>query len=244
MRDLTDEIQVYLLPLNQFDDAIVNRSLQLLTDEEQGSAARIRHGETHRNFVMVRSLLRVLLARHLRGEPSTIQLAFSPKGKPRLAGTEPDQGLVFNVSHSGDYGLIAITYDTALGVDVERWRSHSNPESIAARCFSPEELAYWKALPPEHQRQAFHALWSFKEAFAKATGEGISIGLESCAISLPTHPRLISIPERFGSPEDWRLNDIDAGTGYSAGICYRGDQRKLHYAEPRELVNYLFNLVI
>lgn len=241
MRGLEGEVHVCRLNLAPTPDDLAGQCWPLLDGEEQGRATRIRHWETRRNFAMVRSALRFLLGRYLSRDPRSIQFVQGEKGKPRLAGTEPDRGLVFNVSHSGECGLIALARDTALGADVERWRDMANQEGIAERCFSIGELAYWRALPLERKQQAFFSLWCFKEAFAKATGEGITLGLESCVVDLSAQPRLVSIPNQCGSPDAWRLVGIIAGKGHSGGICYRGDERKLHLVDDAELVNSLFS---
>ncbi len=242
---LEGEIHICLLHLAPFNDKAVNRCLYLLDDEERNRTGRIRHWETRRNFVLVRSVLRLLLGRWLSCEPNSIRFMLGVKGKPRLEGTEPDQGLVFNVSHSGDFGLIALACDTAIGVDVERWRTMSNQDDIAKRCFSPDELAHWDRLPPENQQETFYARWSFKEAFVKATGEGIALGLDSCVIDLSAHsPCMTSIPDRYGTPDAWRLKEINVEHGYSAAICYFGSTRKLLNIDTGELVNNLFNHVI
>jgi 4'-phosphopantetheinyl transferase len=244
MGSLNGEIHVCRINLDQFSDDLLLRCRSLLDDDERGRASRIRHKETQRSFVMVRSGLRVWLGRYLSIEPSAIQFVHGDKGKPRLAGTEPDHGLVFNVSHSGSCGLIALACDTALGVDVEKFRAMANLDGIAERCFSAGELAYWQTLPLEHRQQAFFALWNFKEAFVKATGEGITLGLHSCVVDLSSQPQLVSIPNGFGKPDEWRLVKIDAGAAHSAGICYRGTKRKLRILDEAILVNNLFNFPI
>jgi 4'-phosphopantetheinyl transferase len=244
MRNLDGEIHVYCLNLARFPDGLLRNCWSLLDEEERVRASRIRHGVTQSHFVMVRSGLRVLLGRYLACAAGAIRFALGEKGKPRLAGTEPGQGLVFNVSHSGDCGLIALAHDTDLGVDVEKHRAMANLDGIAERCFSPGEFAHWRALPLEHRQGAFFALWSFKESFVKATGEGITLGLETCVVNLTGRPRLVSIPDGCGRPEDWRLDKIGAGADYSAGLCYRGSQRELAVFNEAVLVNTLFNLPI
>jgi 4'-phosphopantetheinyl transferase len=244
MMNLDGEIHVYCFNLARFPDGLFRNCWSLLDEEERGRATRIRHLETQSHFVMVRSGLRLLLARYLACAADTIRFTLGNKGKPRLAGTEPGQGLVFNVSHSGDCGLIALACDTALGVDVEKRRAMANLVGIAERCFSSGELAHWRALPLEQRQQAFFTLWSFKESFVKATGEGITLGLETCVVDLSVQPRLVSIPDGFGKPEDWRLAEIDAGAGYSAGICYRGSERELTVVNEAVWVNTLFNFPI
>jgi len=228
MDALDGGVHVYRLDLAAGSDEAFRQAWALLDGEERGRAARIRHEPTKQSFVSVRAALRVLLGRYLRQAPEAICFALGDKGKPRLAGTEPDQGLVFNVSHSGDCGLIAIACDTSLGVDVERSRAMPHMDGMAERCFAPDELAWWQGLPPARQEQAFFAFWCCKEAFVKATGEGIGLGLESCAVDLSGQPpRLRSIPPRCGRAEDWRLAELDAGPGHRAALCYRGAERPL-----------------
>lgn len=235
------EIHAYCLNLRTFPDELIPHCRSLLDAEEQGRATRITHRETHRRFVLVRASLRALLGRYTSMEPADIRLVLGEKGKPRLAGTLPDQGLVFNVSHSGDYGLIAFAADTALGVDVEKMRTTVHLDDIAQRCFSPKEIAYWRALPADQRQRAFFVLWSFKEAFVKATGAGIGLGLESCVVDLSGHARLASIPKLCGSPDEWRLVEIKAGSDHSACACYHGKERKLRTIDDASLVNTLFN---
>ena len=238
------EIHVCLIDLALFPNDLVDRSRRLLAPEETERANRIVHLETQRSFVIVRASLRALLGRIMGVAPNTIRFELGEKGKPRLAGFKPDEGLVFNVSHSGGRGLIALAYDTTLGVDVEKWRVMKDYAGIAERCFSAGELACWRASPPECQQSVFFALWSLKEAFVKATGEGISLGLASCVVDLARRPRLVSIPPRWGEADAWRLNVIDAGEGFSAGICHFGVERPLKPIVSTELVNTLLNIPI
>ena len=242
MNGLDGEVHVYRLNLADSRYDYSRCFWSLLADDERERALRIRHQETQRCFVLVRSSLRSLLAHYLSCDARSIRFVQGEKGKPRLAGLEPDQGLVFNVSHSGNCGLIAIASDIALGVDVERRRTMTDMEGIAERCFSPSELAYWKALPSGRSLQAFFDFWCFKEAFVKATGQGITLGLESCVVDLSRQPRMDSIPNSCGSPDEWRVAEIDAFANHSAGICYRGVQRKLRHFDEEVLVNILFSL--
>jgi len=241
MMSLDGEIHVYRVYLNPLTDEAYQSLFELLDEEEQSRATRIRHRQTQCSFAIARASLRVILARYLSIKPGDIRLVTGAKGKPRLAGTKTDQGLVFNVTHSGDCGLIACARDTALGVDVESHRPMKEVDGIAERCFSVTELAAWRKLPSSQKLEAFFALWSFKEAFAKATGEGITMGLQSCTVDRYPQPRFLSVPSPYGQPEEWRLVAIDAGVGYSAGICYRDEERKIFLADSGDPVNLLFN---
>jgi 4'-phosphopantetheinyl transferase len=150
---------------------------------------------------------------------------------------------VFNVSHSGDCGLLAFACDTRLGVDVERIRAMTHRDGIAARCFAPGELVWWQGLPEAQLETEFFSFWTCKEAFVKATGEGVSLGLESCVVNLAFKPpRLRSIPPSCGLAEEWRLAEIDAGLGYRAALCYRGMERQLRFADAAAFMTGTLNL--
>ncbi|PZN73142.1 MAG: 4-phosphopantetheinyl transferase [Candidatus Methylumidiphilus alinenensis] len=240
MSGLDREIHVYSLNVAHFLYDYSRCFWSLLADDERERASRIKHQETQQCFVLVRSCLRSLLGRYLSCDARSIRFALGEKGKPRLAGLEPDRGLVFNVSHTGNFGLIAFASDTALGVDVERRRPMTDMDGIAERCFSAGELAHWRALPPDRCLQAFFDYWCFKEAFVKATGQGITLGLESCVVDLSRQPRMDLIPNSYGNPDEWQVAEIDAFADHSAGICYRGAERKLRHFDEEALVNILF----
>ena len=231
MQSLHGAVHVYTLNLAEFPAAAYDRAWRLLDGGERERAGRIRHGATQRAFVQVRAGLRALLGRYLRQAPAAVGFELGAKGKPRLAGTMPGQGLVFNVSHSGDCGLIALALDTCLGVDVERVRSMGHMDGMAERCFAPAEMAYWQGLPEARREAAFFGYWCCKEAFVKATGEGIGLGLEACVVDLRARPpRLLSIPPGHGRPAEWRLAELDTGPGHLAALCWRGAERALRVA--------------
>ncbi|MFM8332974.1 MAG: 4'-phosphopantetheinyl transferase family protein [Candidatus Methylumidiphilus sp.] len=234
---LDGEIHVHRLDLASCADDLASADWNLLDAAERERALRIRHEPTRRCFVHVRAALRSLLAQHLGCGPGTIAFDFGAKGKPRLAGAAPDEGLVFNVSHSGNCGLIALARDTALGVDVERCRAMASRDSMAERCFAAAELAWWRGLPDDARERAFFRLWSCKEAFVKATGIGIALGLADCAVDLSGPPRLAAVPAAWGPVEGWRLAEIDVGPGYAAAVCQLGAARRLCIIDGAKIVN-------
>lgn len=228
---LEGEIHVYRLDLAECQGRPFPRAWALLDAGERERAECIRHEQTRRCFVWVRSCLRNLLGHYMGVAAGGIRFVLNEKGKPRLAGTAPNQGLVFNVSHSGDCGLIALAKDTALGVDVERKRAMAHMDGMAKRCFADSELAWWRSLPENHRQQAFFAFWSCKEAFAKATGEGIALGLDACVVDLSGQLRLVSIPPGYGAADEWLLVRIDVDESHSAALCHQGQKRTVLVAD-------------
>lgn len=89
--------------------------------------------------------LRRVLAVYLEEEPAEIQLAEGEHGKPRLA--DPGARLSFNLSHSGEVALVALSGEDEVGVDIELVRPKR------------EEVFYWR--------------WACHEARVKCLGSGL-----------------------------------------------------------------------
>lgn len=193
----------------------------VLEDSERERAERSRSDPHRRRFIVTQGALRYVLAQYLENPPSAIRFEQGEHGKPRLAGTPPDYGLVFNVSHSGDHALLAVGRDLALGIDLELRRPVSSVEGIVQRCFAPSEREYWLALPEPERMPAFFDFWTGKEAFVKAVGRGLALGLARCVLATGEPPRLAAVPEPYGSPEDWSLWRLDMGAHASATLCAR-----------------------
>ena len=89
-------------------------------------------------------------------------------GKPELSG---GTGVHFNLSHAGDYAA-AVFDDGAVGIDVEQVRRVN--VNVMRRQFTAEENAYLLSEP-----DAFLRLWTRKESYCKAVGEGLHLPLSS-----------------------------------------------------------------
>lgn len=107
-----------------------------------------------------------ILASYLDLEPQALDYATLPGGKPILA----DGALEFNLSHSGELALLAVSRDLHVGVDVERPRSFRKEAGLAQRICSARELEH---LTHAEQEDELLRLWVRKEAVVKATGEGL-----------------------------------------------------------------------
>lgn len=197
-----------------------------LTDDERRRADRFGRMEDSRRFIVVRSTLRELLGKYLHRHPAEIEFSVGAHGKPRLAGTNENEGLVFNVSHSGGMALLAVTRNRSLGVDVECIRADRNLVGLGRRALTPAEQQLWRGMEPDLQIRRFFQWWVCKEALGKAIGLGMQVGFQCCAID-PNVPTVLQLPEAFGSPSEWHLAYVDCGEGMSACVCYRGSSAVL-----------------
>jgi 4'-phosphopantetheinyl transferase len=145
---------------------------ELLCAEEQARAARFvsaRDGELWRRS---RGLLRALLGRYLERDPRSLQFVVGEHGKPALAG-DTSALPAFNMSHSGELALYAVSDAGAIGVDVETARRPIDEVAIAARTLGDSEAQRLQILAPPARRREFLRLWTRYEAQLKCLGVGI-----------------------------------------------------------------------
>jgi 4'-phosphopantetheinyl transferase len=170
-----------------------------------------------------------------------LQFAYGPHGKPALAGGQPAEAdPQFNLAHSENLALLAFAHTGAVGVDVEQVRPMPDADQLVARFFSPREQFAFKQLPDEQKPAAFFNLWTRKEAWLKATGDGIGHLLSQVEVSfLPGEPaRLLSVPpSRPGAEPDvarsagpdpireapnwpkWSLYHLTPAPGFTAALA-------------------------
>jgi 4'-phosphopantetheinyl transferase len=145
-------------------------------------------------------------------------------GKPALVPGSWAEDLRFNLSHSYGLALFAFAPHRDVGVDVEYVRPSLTDDRLAERFFSTQEVTALRALPESAQAEAFFHCWTRKEAYIKARGGGLSIGLASFAVSLaPGH--LTNLPiTGHGGPEAgrWSLRALVPGRGYVACLAAEG----------------------
>jgi 4'-phosphopantetheinyl transferase len=202
------ECNQQLLKLYQIDlqRPIASELHKILSTEEQDFAQTIRNESLKKQHLTVRVGVRQILADYLQQPSDKINLAKSTHGKPYLV-DYPE--IHFNISHSAETLLIAISKIGAVGIDIEQAKPHRNDFSaLVEKCFASEEIKYWNALAETEKKAEFYRFWTRKEAFVKAVGRGIALGLEQCVIAVETSPRFTRLPKLYGKPCDWRLFDL------------------------------------
>ena len=94
-------------------------------------------------------------------------------GKPVLDRGGDCERLHFNLSHSGSVALCAIA-DREVGVDIEQVKHHGDIERVARHFFSRTEAETVCSLSGIDRTRCFFRTWVRKEAYIKATGEGLA----------------------------------------------------------------------
>jgi 4'-phosphopantetheinyl transferase len=187
------------------DDPIRLAGAEAVLSREEALRTRkfVREVDRER-FVAAHGALRMVLGLYLSAEPQALEFQAGPKGKPSLVQTFTD--LRFNLSHSADLALIAVTRGREVGVDVEHVDPEIDFDPIAEHYFEPKEAWDLRIAPPEERVSRFFDLWTRKEACLKAEGSGL--GGTVC-------------PENFG------VRNLCPAQGYAGAVASEGDQWQL-----------------
>ncbi|MEH2107942.1 4'-phosphopantetheinyl transferase HetI [Nostoc sp.] len=209
---LPDEIHVWRIDLDQPESQLQNLAATLSSDET-ARAERFYFQEHRQRFIAGRGILRTILGSYLGIQPLHVEFNYQHRGKPVLADKFADSRLAFNLSHSQGLGLCAVNCTRPIGVDLEYIRPMSDLEALAKRFFLPREYETLRSLSPNQQQEVFFRYWTCKEAYLKATGDGIS-QLEQVEVSLtPTEPAKLQISE------DWSLFELVPANNYVAAVA-------------------------
>jgi 4'-phosphopantetheinyl transferase len=219
-----DESHVWAVPLAA---AAAADEWAVLSDDERRRAERFQAADACRHFVVARAALRRLLGRYTSTFPSDIAFQYGASGKPRLRGAT-GAGLHFNLAHSSELAVIAMTRGCEIGVDVERIRPVPHAREIAARYFHSEEAA-WLATAAAHERDAtFLHCWSGKEAVLKALGTGVVQSLDFSVMACSrSDGAWISVPAADrGEPARCWLEPLAPSGGYLAAVAFLDAKRR------------------
>ena len=219
-----DEVHVWRAPLSGSSE--MRRHFEEILSPDERTRANRFHFECHRDrFIRARGVLRRLLGGYLGADPAALVFAYSSFGKPALAG-EHASGLAFNVSHSEDLALFALSRRGDLGVDVEAIRSLPDRDSLARELFCHGEVRSLDALGAELKDDAFFSCWTRKEAFVKAIGDGLSRPLDQFEVTFTgdERPSLRVIDDARESAR-WSLYGLSPGAGFAAALVTEGARR-------------------
>lgn len=201
-----DQVHVWLASLDPATEQSWCHRIAATTKEERDRASRFRHAEDGERYLSAHGALRLLLGRYLTCDPRSLHFAVSPNGKPFLESRQ----LQFNLSHSGDFALIAVAQSRQVGADIEQLRPMADLQAVAARVCTPEELVRLSGLADLERECAFFAMWTRKEALAKATGEGIGAILRDAR------------EDPIGGNGRWTVAEVNDVTGYAACVAAEG----------------------
>ena len=221
-----DEVHVWAASLAQ-PAASVHALESLLSLRELNRAERFRNEADRRRYVVAHGVLRRVLANYRQSDPRTLRFTIGENGKPALSDERGPTALRFNLSHTEDLALIAVTLGREIGVDVERVRPISELDSIVESYFTSRERDTLRTMEGTARRDAFYRCWTRKESYAKATGGDLSValgGFDTMQSSGPADLPALGLPR---DTSGWNLYELLPADGYVGAVAIDGPVSRL-----------------
>jgi 4'-phosphopantetheinyl transferase len=195
------EIAVWFVSLHQ-PGSTIETAASVLSAEEMQRAGQFRFSLHRNRFILAHAALRHILGIYSRCPASSIDFIISPHGKPSLTNNQRGK-IEFNLSHSEDLAVVAVSFGSILGVDVEQVREMPDWRQMASQFFSDAEIAAIERAPLAEKSTMFLRFWTRKEALLKAIGTGLQDDL-SCFCTAADdldQANVIQVPELFDNEE-------------------------------------------
>lgn len=177
---------------------------ETLTSADWVRAERFHFKRDRQRFIASRGLLRTIIGGYVDEDPRALRFSVGENGKPALE--NPSTSLRFNLSHSDDLMLLAVTHGRELGVDLEFMREDVPFETLADHYFHPEDAWDLRLLPKSQRAWKFYDVWTCTEARLKASGAGLSNGFHVV------------------EPDRWSLLKMTPAIGYAGALAVDGGE--------------------
>jgi 4'-phosphopantetheinyl transferase len=219
------EIHVWLAFDRELDDPAWNAAhAGLLSAEENERRGKLYSDELRHQFLVTRALQRLVLSRYVpEVEPRAWTFTTGEYGKPALAAPFAAHGLHFNLAHTKGLVACVLSRQPEIGIDVENLRTRTTPLHLAPRYFTEREAGALAALPEPERPARFYALWTLKESWLKATGQGLAAGLANASFDLDAAHRLCAVAFAGDDASRWRFWQYRPSDEHALAVALRAD---------------------
>jgi 4'-phosphopantetheinyl transferase len=214
------DITVLHVDLRPHDDHEA-ASLTWLDAAERGRLQKFQFHGPKRRFTLCRAALRAVLTGRLecRNERITFDVN-DDRGKPFAMVDGVPAPISFNISHSGDHGLIAVSPRGGLGIDVEQREPRRHMDQLIDTVFTETERAVLKTVDGKDRTDLFLDFWTMKEALVKALGTGLTT--DPATFEIPPEMQRGTKRGAFRFPDlptvTWHLDNI-GNEAYAAAVA-------------------------
>ncbi len=209
------------------NELLIDYLYSLLDKKEQERSNRFHKEKDRKTFIVSHAAVRILLGRYLSVSPTEICLTEQgPAKKPVLCNNTAHQ-LHYNISHSGDWVLIAVSkYE--VGMDIELVNSSFAYNELAVASFNKDEIDYLK-LSGEKEK-AFCLFWTRKEALLKGTGRGLIDNL----FAVPCLDGINRVAaDTIGASDAWHVRSFEMDSEYMASVAFHPSIPGIRYLNCR-----------
>jgi 4'-phosphopantetheinyl transferase len=241
----TDRIDLWWIDPAQLPHQVIDFLVAQLTESESANLAQFKNKKAKQTALITRSICRLVLSQYIGSAPNQLNFIYNSHGKPELDNNK--NNIRFNLSHNNELIVIAVCADDDLGCDIENPQRKVSIEPITRRYFSQQEHLEIISLMGIEQQQRFFEIWTLKEAFVKATGIGISLGLNSFYFDLQQKNNLKKITVLFNS--NYPLNQAASWEFHQTllkqqclAVCRASKiKQSIHFLSAKDLVLQLTN---
>ena len=218
------EIHVWKMDLATQDENI-EKYARVISNDETKIAERYKFQKDRLSYIARHGLLRLILSRYLPTEAGSLDFSYGPHGKPYISKEQNILGIQFSLSSSSSIGLLGITRNNPIGIDIEHRNTDIDFQGISELYFSESEISHIRENDDLNKSNEFYRIWTMKEAYLKAVGSGMSMGTDT--FSVPLTPK-------DSSPhiDEFRINELSTPSDdYAAAVSVMGNIYKTQYWE-------------
>lgn len=225
----TNDIHIWLTRKSLIPAALVRDYYSLMDESQRARNLRFSRQELRDSDAITRALQRTVLSEYADISPSEWTFSQDAAGKPYIAA--PTTNLSFNLSHTREWVVCAVARHPFIGIDIEHSERNSKIVLLAERFFSREECKALISLPAAQQKSRFFDYWTLKEAYIKARGEGISLGLNRFGFELsPTGSiGLHCDRELHDDPQQWQFGLSSSQGGHRMAIAIKSQSMRASF---------------
>ncbi|PCI79335.1 MAG: phosphopantetheinyl transferase [SAR86 cluster bacterium] len=228
-----EESEIHLWQLEQADfelSSLQSECLAWLTESELKRFRRYQFDRHRKQMLLGRVLMRVALSSYDRSvAAASWNFTHNDYGKPAISEEQNSASLYFNLSHSAEKVVLAVSRFKDIGIDVECARRPRRIAAVAQRYFSDKETAQLLSLPADQQQSRFYDLWTLKEAYIKACGMGLAIPLQHFSYGFSGDDGLtVEFDARRNDVEGaWQFWQLSAGSDFKLAVAAKAGEGAL-----------------
>lgn len=217
------EVAIFLARPNLLEDpARAAAARAVVSSEELARVAALHFAADRRAALASCALRRRALSQCTGLSPERWRFVADSHGRPTIQQPEAFD-LSFSVTNTRGLVACAVARGRRIGIDAEPVRS-AVPFEISERYFATCEQAVLRAESPTMQPRRFAELWTLKEAYLKARGVGLPLGVERVSFEFEVGRPLIRLDPTLGDDQGaWDVHSWWPTIGHAAALCVERD---------------------
>jgi 4'-phosphopantetheinyl transferase len=212
--------------------AIINESYHKILANAYLSEKEKKKGESFEYdidaylYLVKHNLLRIILGRYLKCDPTDICFKNNTYGKPSIA--YPHTSIQFNISTSSNRFVAAFCLHHKIGVDIELIRHIENINQLTTNYYTINEAAWIYSHPESMLEKLFFSIWTQKEAIVKAIGKGLSLEFNTFDI--------LSASPIFFEDDQWNIISLAIFDDCATAIAINSPTVNISYYNADQLL--------